>query len=664
MRLAVRRLFDERGFTAGCAIAAAGLSLLYIAFYLRGGPRIIDATSYYLEARALAEGHFAWPVADPAASVAGRFLVRDSLGGGDRLGVIFPPGYPALLAIGFALGAPLLVGPLLAAAIVVATARVTAAIARRLAVSANDARASTRLAALLSTSCACLRYHTADTMSHGLAAALILIALGATLAIVDSPPPTRRAAVAPLVVGLALGFLAATRPVTAAVGSVIVTTAASTGTRRIAMRELLLASLGVLPGVALLLLHQHAVTGAWMRSSQSLYYAVSDGPPDCFRYGFGTAIGCRGEHGAFVHANLENGFDAIAAAKTTLRRLKMHAGDALNAWPLAPITLAGVVMAASRKASRVLAIGVAAQIALYAPFYFDGNYPGGGARFNADTLPLELVAIALFVPRAWERYARRRRSTPQHGVAVASVVGASVAGFALFGRFDHAALRDREGGRPMFEEGVIAGAPRGSIVFVDTDHGFDLGFDPDGTSARPGVLRYRGDLTDWIALTDRGMPPSFRYDFALDGSRPPSLVPYAPRADAPLLGASLWPPLRQEGGYAERTSDECARDGASLSVERASDVETRIAVELPRGIEGALVTPRVTGAGALAIAIGGELVAQWTASDSSMCGTRLAAQRLPRLRGRMELTLSRPIGSSHFALDAFEISATSSDEGG
>ena len=37
--------------------AAFALSAGYLAYYLRGGPRIIDATSYWLQARALAEGH-------------------------------------------------------------------------------------------------------------------------------------------------------------------------------------------------------------------------------------------------------------------------------------------------------------------------------------------------------------------------------------------------------------------------------------------------------------------------------------------------------------------------------------------------------------------------------------------------------------------------------
>ena len=89
--------------------------------YLRGGPRIIDATSYWLEARALSEGHLAFAVPEPSAAFRGRFLVSPEASA--RLAVIFPPGYPAILAVGFWLGAPLAVGPLIAAALVVCDVR-------------------------------------------------------------------------------------------------------------------------------------------------------------------------------------------------------------------------------------------------------------------------------------------------------------------------------------------------------------------------------------------------------------------------------------------------------------------------------------------------------------------------------------------------------------
>ena len=38
---------------AALCLLAFGLSYAYVSYYLRGGPRIIDATSYWLEARSL-----------------------------------------------------------------------------------------------------------------------------------------------------------------------------------------------------------------------------------------------------------------------------------------------------------------------------------------------------------------------------------------------------------------------------------------------------------------------------------------------------------------------------------------------------------------------------------------------------------------------------------
>src|SRR4051812_8840526 len=108
-------------FVAIAALCSAALSTGYIVAYLRGGPRIIDATSYWLEARALAHGSFAWPLASPETSVMGRFLVRAAGPDGAHAAVIFPPGYPLLLALGFLLRLPPAIGPLLAAGITLAT---------------------------------------------------------------------------------------------------------------------------------------------------------------------------------------------------------------------------------------------------------------------------------------------------------------------------------------------------------------------------------------------------------------------------------------------------------------------------------------------------------------------------------------------------------------
>ncbi|MEO7331365.1 MAG: hypothetical protein ABI193_22505, partial [Minicystis sp.] len=389
-------------FLLGASLAALALSAAYVVVYLRGGPRIIDATSYFLEARALAEGHLAWPLREPASATLGRFLLRSETTEGAAVAVIFPPGYPALLALGFLLHAPMAVGPLLAAALVIATFALADALARSPALAA-PARALSipRLAAALSVSCAALRYHTADTMSHGLAALCFTLALGLTFRALDTDAQrsSKRAFTLVFAAGLAAGLLLATRPVSAlALVAVLALTFLTLGralprARRLALFALLLA--GALPGIALLLAHQRAATGALGLSSQRLYYALADGPPGCFRYGFGAGIGCLGEHGDFVRHNLPEGYGALQAAATTLRRLKLHLVDpaSFELWGL--LVPLGAALGFRELKVRLLAAAIVAQILAYAPFYFDGNYPGGGARFFADLLPLEHVLLAL-----------------------------------------------------------------------------------------------------------------------------------------------------------------------------------------------------------------------------------------------------------------------------
>jgi hypothetical protein len=111
-------LSRKRRFLTIAAFVGAFLSLGYVAFYLRGGPRSAEAATYWLQGRALAHGELAWAVPDPSASFRARDLIFSAP---DHLAGVFPPGYPLLLAPAFLVGAPMLVGPLVAAAIVVAT---------------------------------------------------------------------------------------------------------------------------------------------------------------------------------------------------------------------------------------------------------------------------------------------------------------------------------------------------------------------------------------------------------------------------------------------------------------------------------------------------------------------------------------------------------------
>ena len=623
------------------AFSAALLSVVYIATYLRGGPRIVDATTYFLQGRALSHGDLSWPVADPSGSFRGRFLLyREGAGGTDpMMAGIFPPGYPLLLAIAFRIGAPMVVGPAIAAALVIATYRLARTLAEdvfaRQPESPAFVESIARTAALVSVASAALRYHTADTMAHAATALGIAIALEAAL--------KRRAIVA----GLAVGAVIATRPVSAvAIGVVVVWiltragTGTGTGTRtRGAVLRVLV---GTLPGVALLLLAQHAATGHWFTSSQKMYYALSDGPPGCFRWGFGAGTGCVYEHGDFVEARLPNGYGLLAAAGTTLRRLRVHLLDVANFEPLALLVLVPLLRPRARPkrsfavvAALVLVLGHALA---YAPFYFDGNYPGGGARLFADILPVEhaLVAVAVAQLAGARHYVR----------GAFAVLGTMVAGFAVHAVFDHLKLANRDGGRPMYEPDLVARSVTTGLLFVDTDHGFALGHDPDARIKNGIVVaRLHNDDRDRLLYDRLDHPPSYLYKFEIppavagEGAPQvtPAVVPWAPAALGDTLrfeAEAEWPVLAQSGGFAVPVfGDTCASGSRALALTPAplaGHASATITVPVPqagtyfvglRVVQGTRV-PHVLSRGA-AVPAGSVLLAgmrwDWVDIDGAAC---------------------------------------------
>jgi hypothetical protein len=552
------------------AATAALLSASYAIYYLRGGPRIIDATSYWLEAKGLSEGHVTWAIPEPTASARGRFLLPSGTLDAPRIGVIFPPGYPLVLALGFLFRAPLAVGPFIAALLVIATY----ALAKSLTERADVAL----VAASLSCLSAALRYHTADTMSHGWAALLYT----ASLALVyrAAPAGARRHDLAlAALAGFLFGWLFATRPVSA-LALLPVLAFAATGLRLPA--KVALAIGAALPAL-LFLLHQRALTGSFLRSSQSAYYTLADGPPGCFSYGFGQGIGCLHEHGDYVASVLPDGLTWKAAAITTLRRLRLHLMDVANAEPLVLFALAAPFLAPRPSSPRfvahprriaALALGVVAIVLAYAPFYFDGSYPGGGARLFVEVVPSEHVLIAVAVALVVERW--RRRIDFAHASAL--LCAASLLGFGVHTAYEHVTLARREGGRPFFEPAVLAAThvDRG-LLFVGTDHAFDLAFDPDARDATRDlvVAREFGDDRDRLVWERLGRPTAHRYVF--DGlSASPAVVPWSP-GEAPhpyrFEAEAEWPPIAQSGGWFEPVFAQgtCAWGGRLMAIHTVRD---------------------------------------------------------------------------------------------
>ncbi len=582
-------------FTLG--MVAAFLSLGYIAVYLHAGPRIIDATSYFLEGRVLSHGHLAWSVPTPTASFRGRFLLFHETAQGGKLSVIFPPGYPLVLAAGFLVGAPLVVGPLLAAGIVAATYWLTLELAGDR--EQRERHAIALLGAVLSIVCAALRYHTADTMSHGASALGVTLGLAAALRGSANDRASRPSALPWVLAGLAIGYVVCTRPVSSISVAGVVFLVSQRSTHRARLVPLLV---GMTPGVGFLLAASHAQTGSWLLPAQSAYYATSDGPPGCFHFGFGPHVGCLEEHKDFVLSRLPHGYGAKEAALVTLRRLRLHLVDIANFEPLALLVLLplrpplhGSPPEATR--ARYLLGVVGLQVLCYAPFYFDGSYPGGGARFFADILPVEHALVALATASIFPHVSLFRRA--------AVVVALALAGFGVHAAFEHKALAERDGGHPLYdpEEGRNVGK---GILFFDTDHGFDLAYDPYVDESKGFIAaRLRGDDHDRLLVERLEHPQAHVY--RQDAKRS-SVQAWTAKAGGNhdlwhFEAEADWPPLFQSKGWVEPAwaSNSCASDGRVLTLHpepRADGTLTgataRAEIELPVPRTGKwAVTPRV-----------------------------------------------------------------------
>lgn len=546
-----RLLFESShaSYNTAIGLLAFGLSVAYVHTYLAGGPRIIDATTYLLQARILADGSFAFSPPGALSSFNGRFLLITPE---HQLAGIFPPGYPLILALGVWIGLPLVVNPMIGAALGIATSELG-----RL---WFDERTG-RLAGVLSALCATLRYHSADTMSHAWAALLVV---GTLLSATWSVRNVGR----PCIAGLCAGWLFATRPLT---GLVFIVAAAMVVlyTSRTRLSSAVRFAAGLFPGIVFWALYQWATTGTFS-TTQGEYYTRGDFPAGCFSLGFGADIGCHHEHGDFLSKYQPAGFGLSEAWDVTTRRLGLHHIDIANL-----PGFGGLVLAALFSVRKTPALGwtlglVVTHMAAYAMFYFDGNYPGGGARLFVDVLPLQHVLLGWVLVR-WR--------APALGIA------ACLLGFALCGSHLNQQLKERDGGRPMFESAVVErfGLSKG-LLYMDTDHGFNLAFDPSHISpAKEWVsVRYRGDASDAALWRRHGKPPAYRYRFNANApSQAPWIESYTPVAEMFTGGANLWPPAHTQAGSGVPTFAPACGFGSGLALEPAGAAEQHTELALP-----------------------------------------------------------------------------------
>jgi hypothetical protein len=90
------------------------------------------------------------------------------------------------------------------------------------------------------------------------------------------------------------------------------------------------------------------------------------------------------------------------------------------------------------------------------------------------------------------------------------------------------------------------------LVFVESDHGFNLGFDPEAHRVGTVVVaRHRGDAHDRLLWESLGRPAAYVYKF--DFTRRAAmakLAPWAPVGSQRFEAEAQWPPVAIGGGWA------------------------------------------------------------------------------------------------------------------
>jgi 4-amino-4-deoxy-L-arabinose transferase-like glycosyltransferase len=370
-----------------------------ITWYALGDvPHVMDEIAYLLQARTLGGLHVSAPVHLPRAAFSMWFV-------DDRWATysIFPPGWPAVLAIGERLGLRAWVNPVLHGITVWIVARTARRVAgARAAIVTSFAYALSPQALILAGS----------FMSHTLVALCAATAVRAGVALVTGRPRAWMFALA----GVGLGMAALSRPLCAVVIGVgfaafVVSAFFRHPLRRGAIvRACALVAAPFLGGVLLLGAYNHALTGKASRFPQSSWFDEHAPPvdivffqyrPGCNELGFGPGHGC------------DFGIDL---ATHDLKNALSNTGDNLTSWALlaggGPLAFVGALYALSggRRAGRrrrlrvgwSVAAVVPAAIVLYGLYWYAGTCYGG--RFYHAALP----ALILLSVHGMTLLARRR----------------------------------------------------------------------------------------------------------------------------------------------------------------------------------------------------------------------------------------------------------------
>jgi hypothetical protein len=615
-------------FVGACALAAAAVSWWVVHRTLRDEPLSIDAGVYLFQARAMAHGHFGMPAPVPAQAFGDRFLLEGPDG---RLYGIFPPGWPLALVPFVWLGRPMLAGPSVAVLLVLAQAWLGRALGR----AAGDEREgelATRASLLLALPSIGRALETADLLSHAFVAALACLAIAAALTCgrgpiaVDAAASRRAAALA----GACVGWVLASRLLDGLVlaGAVAGALAWSGAGRRAGAW----CAVGALPFVALLVVEQHAATGAWLLPTQAAYFERSDWPPSCHRLGFGPDIGCTVEHPGPVARLGGHGFGPRQSLAVVRERAGSLGEELLGFAPLALLAFLPVILAAS--AVDLVAVAFVMGLTLAYGLFYYGNAMFFGAR--------HLFPAAPFV---WLLAARGAALLPHRGRGWLDA--SHLRGAALLATLTAAAITARTPWRERLADASAFQSGRSDLRRTLSTHGIERGIlkTRDYTAFAAAFDSWADGDSRFFALEDgsgllelRRAHPDLPVLLSLSGDELGRLYPSRPPAGMLVEIERAWPSFVQPSGLATKQLTQDAASGGTVLLVSHAAPGAHVAVPFDVAVAGEYAV-HVDGfaspdGGDYELVLDGEPLATWRGYASAVNPSRTADVRRAVSSGR------------------------------
>ena len=378
----------DQAIVLGLAVLSAVAARVIAHVALADIAHVMDEITYLFQAKVFAMGRVTAPVELPRGAF-NMWFVEDRT---SRFG-IFPPGWPAALAIAVRLGLERWLAPALHGVTIVVVGRAGGKLGgSRVALLAALVYATSPQTVLMA----------ASLMSHTLVALAASIVMLFAVSLVQRSDVSLALAVG---TGAAVGITAATRPLCAVILTIALAAATALFARdriRLLVRPFVIAAFAAMPFVIGLLLFNRATTGAALTFPQTTYFDEHLPPGNlpffnyrkgCNALGFGSGHGCD--------------FTAAGSAHS-LKSALSNLGDNLLSWFRllgGPLLLFGPLVAIVRPSTRrvgTLLLGVPALAFVAYSFYW---HPGTcfGARFYQAAVPAAVLLIALGMQAADKR---------------------------------------------------------------------------------------------------------------------------------------------------------------------------------------------------------------------------------------------------------------------